>query len=43
MKIFNYVINMTKEDTNQEFRLKKIRKIRYYFFKEIDQSELIIN
>ena len=34
---------MTKEDTNQEFRLKKIRKIRCYFFKEIDQSELIIN
>ena len=34
---------MTKEDTNQEFRLKKIRKIRNYFIKEIDQSELIIN
>ena len=34
---------MTKEGTSQEFRLKKVMKIRNYFIKEIDQGELMIN
>ena len=32
---------MSEENINQEFRLKKIAEIRNYFFKEINQDELM--
>ena len=43
MKIYNYFINITKEDIGQEFRLKKIKEIHDYFSKEIDRNELLSN
>ena len=43
MKICNYFINMTEEDINKEFTLKKIKEINNYFIKEIDQNELLSN
>ena len=32
---------MSEKNMNQEFRLEKIRKIRNYLIKEINQNELI--
>ena len=34
---------MTEKNISQESRLKKMKKIRNYFFEEIDQNELMIN
>ena len=34
IKIYNYFINMTEEDINQEIRLKKIDGINNYFLKK---------
>ena len=32
---------MTDEDRSQEVRLKKIKEMNNYFFKEIDQNKLL--
>ena len=32
---------MTKEDISQEFRLKKIKEVIDYFFKELDPNKLL--
>ena len=41
--MYNYFINLTEENISQEFRLKKIQKVKKYFIKEIDQNELLSN
>ena len=41
MKIYNYFKNVCKENISQEFRLRKIDRIRNYFLEEIEQNELM--
>ena len=41
MKIYNYFKNIAEQNISEEFRLKNIEKTRNYFFKEIEQNELM--
>ena len=41
MKIYNYFKDIVEENKSQEFRLKNIDETRSYFFKELEQNELM--